>query len=130
MAGTPSIPLDRPNQAKITAEIDRPLHSLGFVYSNVSPEKITGHLTVSEPWCQPFKRMHGGVAAFVAEGVASAGAYFASGYQRVAGVQLSVNYIKPAFLGDQVDVEATRILLGRTIQVHLAPTLGHQKRIE
>ncbi|KAL0927333.1 hypothetical protein M5K25_001496 [Dendrobium thyrsiflorum] len=117
MAGDPAKPLDRPTPAAKTAELDLPLHALGFEYGHVSPEKITGHLIVSESWCQPFKRMHGGVAAFVAEGVASTGAYMASGFQRVAGIQLSINFIKPAFLGDKVEVEASRILLSKTIQL-------------
>ncbi|XP_020599349.1 1,4-dihydroxy-2-naphthoyl-CoA thioesterase 1-like [Phalaenopsis equestris] len=117
MAGTPSNPHEKQTPAALTAELDRPLHALGFEYIHFSPEKITGRLTVSESWCQPFKRMHGGVAAFVAEGVASAGAYMASGFQQVAGVQLTVNHISPAFLGDKVEIEATRISLGKTIQV-------------
>ncbi|KAG0500977.1 hypothetical protein HPP92_001049 [Vanilla planifolia] len=45
------------------------------------------------------------------------GAYIASGFQRVAGVQLSTNHIRAALLGDRVLVEAVPIHKGRTIQV-------------
>ncbi|KAG0463120.1 hypothetical protein HPP92_021596 [Vanilla planifolia] len=114
MAGALS---DKPTAAGLTAEIDRPLHTFGFEYSSFSKEKVTGRFTVNESCCRAFKRLHFGVVALVAEAVASAGAYVACGFQRIAGVQLSVNCIRPAFLGDQIEVEARLIPLDRTIQV-------------
>jgi len=53
----------------------------------------------------------------MAEVTASIGCYVASGYRRLAGVQLSINHVGPARLGDLVQATATPIQLGRKIQV-------------
>ncbi|KAI0488496.1 hypothetical protein KFK09_028330 [Dendrobium nobile] len=100
-----------------TALLDRPLHAVGFQYDLLSSERLTGHLTITESCCQPFKVLHGGVTAMIAEGMASMGAYINSGFKRVAGVQLSTNHIRAAQLGELVHVEAIPIQQGRTIQV-------------
>lgn len=96
---------------------DLVLRPFGFQIDSISSNGVSGYLTITESCCQPFKVLHGGVTSLIAEGLASIGAHVASGYRKIAGIELNINHLKAAPLGTAVYACAKPITLGKRIQV-------------
>ncbi|CAA6662225.1 unnamed protein product [Spirodela intermedia] len=110
----------RPEDSPGMAALDPALSSLGFEYGDMSPERVTGRLTVTTPCCQPSGYIHGGVFALMAESLASYGAFIAAGFRRVAAVYLCINHLSsPASAAAAVHGEARPLeaTAGKIIQV-------------
>ena len=61
--------------------------------------------------------LHGGITAFLAENLSSMGASVVSNWERVAGLDLNVNHLLSASIGETVHVKATPLRAGKRVQV-------------
>jgi len=93
------------------------LDLIGFELERVSATSIEGRFVVSESSAQVYGVLHGGISAFLGESLGSLGAFIASGFQQVAGIEVSTSHLQPAPVGMEIEVKATPIHIGRRLQV-------------
>ncbi|KAK8954480.1 hypothetical protein KSP39_PZI002189 [Platanthera zijinensis] len=95
-------------------------HGGCFPTRSQAPFTLTGHLHFTNSCCQkPFKMLHRGVSLLIAEEVSSMGAHVASGFKRVAGIEISINRHRSATVGDLVYGHAEPLEAANPIQLHL-----------
>ncbi|KAH9312773.1 hypothetical protein KI387_027808, partial [Taxus chinensis] len=93
------------------------MHYIGFELETVTATCVDGRFVVSERSAQVAGVLHGGISALIAETLGSVGAYVASGFQLVAGVELSISHLKPAPIGLEIEAKATPIHIGRRLHL-------------
>ncbi|CAM6100786.1 unnamed protein product [Calypogeia fissa] len=82
----------------------------------ISPRIGRGTFVVSEKNAEPNGRLIGGVAAFIAESIGSACGAIASSSKRIAGVELNVNNLHPAYVGQEVTVICKPMKINSSLQ--------------
>ncbi|CAM6121286.1 unnamed protein product [Calypogeia fissa] len=93
------------------------LRLLEFEMEIYSESKVgKGRFVVNQYSCQPFGVLQAGTTAYVADAVGSLMASYSSQFQRVAGVELNVNHLRPVQVGKEILVTATPLLLGKRVQ--------------
>lgn len=93
------------------------LDFIGFELETVLPTCISGRFVVSEKSAQSYGVLHGGISAFIAESLGSLGAYMASGFQPIAGVEISTSHLRPAPVGTEIEAKAVPVHVGRRLHV-------------
>jgi 1,4-dihydroxy-2-naphthoyl-CoA hydrolase len=94
--------------------------TFGFVYDEVTPDRVVVRWTVDEQQLQAYGIVHGGVYCAAVESTASVGAaiwYAERG--RVVGVSNHTNFLRSARAGDSLAATATPLHRGRLQQLWL-----------
>jgi uncharacterized protein (TIGR00369 family) len=121
------------NSAKVSTDGFDVLNFIDFKWDLVSTKELRGRFLVSPKTCQPFGVLHGGITAFLAENLASIGAQVNSNWARVAGIDLNVNHLLSASIGETVIVSATPLRVGKRVQVwdvHFTKAVKSRKESE
>lgn len=92
---------------------------LGIVITEFGDDYIKGEMPIDQRTVQPFRMMHGGASATLAETLASVGAQMTVDIaeKRCVGLSLNVSHIRAAPEGSKVIGVARPFHLGRNTQV-------------
>jgi uncharacterized protein (TIGR00369 family) len=103
--------------AQLPPGLDR---TLGFVFDELTPDRVVVHWAVDERQLQAYGIVHGGVYCAAVESTASVGAaiwYAERG--KVVGVSNHTNFLRSARVGDTLSATATPLHRGRLQQLWL-----------
>lgn len=92
--------------------------AVGLSVTEVGEAFLIGTFTVDSRICQPFRIMHGGASAVMAESLASLGTIMAYGDQyHPYGISVTCNHTRPGLEGEQLTATCKPISLGRSVSV-------------
>ena len=92
------------------------MERIGMEWLDIGTERVVARIPV-EGNTQVYGQLHGGATAALLESVGSIGTAVVAGLdKRVAGIQLSVNHLRPASEG-WVTATGTPLRVGRTVAV-------------
>ncbi|MEM9695584.1 MAG: PaaI family thioesterase, partial [Myxococcota bacterium] len=93
-------------------------HTMGFVFTAASPERVVGELEAGPALWQPFGLVHGGVYCAMVETLASVGAAISAmpRGQSVVGLENATSFVRAHREGKLIGV-ATPLTRGRKTQV-------------
>jgi 1,4-dihydroxy-2-naphthoyl-CoA hydrolase len=104
-------------------------HAMGMTYTKLTGTEVVMEWTVSEVHFQPFGIVHGGVYAGAIETACSMGAQAAAGAKvGVMGVENQTSFLRSVRSG-KLEVRATPVHVGRTLQLWEGRVLDEQGRI-
>ncbi|CAM6101149.1 unnamed protein product [Calypogeia fissa] len=92
------------------------LKFIGFEME-ISRKVARGKFTVNEKACEVNGQLMKGVIDYIAESIASAAGNLASESGRIAGVELNLSHLRPAYVGQEVTAIATPLTQARSYQV-------------
>lgn len=115
-----SIWFEKPTVEALNHVLDNtmPAH-LGITMIEVGDDFIRAQMPVSSRTVQPFRVMHGGASATLAETLGSVGAQLTvdTTQKRCVGLSLNISHIRAVLEGKQVTGTARPFHVGRTTQV-------------
>ena len=93
--------------------------TLGIKLIECNKERVTAKMTIDERHLQPYGLLHGGVSGVIAETVASVGSsqFLDRERQRIAGLELNMNHIRSASLGETLYGVGIPLHIGRKTMV-------------
>lgn len=87
-------------------------------FTEIAPDKLIAKMPITQVVCQPDGVLHGGASAALAESVGSVASIVlvAKENEIVRGIDIQMNHIRAAVLGETIFATATCIHAGRTLQ--------------